>query len=156
MLDKGFQSLRSVQVFYPGQVLKQYPLANADADLFIGVKESYKTVLPNNIGADDLRYIFQETGALAAPVEMDTPYGIVNVYYGSNCVVSAPIYALNKVGVLEENVIADREDEPKDGVRAGVILAIFAAVFIVVLLLLRYSRTFRKIVGRKRRRRRRV
>lgn len=156
LLDKGFQSLRTVQVFYPGQVLKQYPLANADADLYIGVNDSFKTVLPSSVGTDDLRYIFQETGVLSAPVEAGAPYGIVNVYHGSVCVVSTPIYALNNVSVFEENLIVDREEDDPNGLSVGVVLAIVAAVFIILLILLRYSKMFRKIVGRKRRRKRRM
>ena len=156
LLDMGFQGLRSVQVIYPGQVLKQYPLANADSNLFIGVQNSSKTVLPSGIDNDDLRYVFQETGTMAAPIEQGAPFGIVNVYYGSNCIASAPLFALNKVNIIEDDVITDREQNSNDGLTAGVVLAVVAAVFIIVLIFLRYSKKFRKIIGKKQRRRRRV
>ena len=156
LLDKGMQGLRAAQLFYPGQVLKQYPLANADANLYIGVEGSFMTVLPNGITANDLRYTFHETGIFAAPVEKGAHLGTVDVYYGSVCIASAPLTALNKVEVLETAVIVERDEDPSDGVPAGVILAIIAGVFVVVLLLLRYSKKFRKIVGRKHRRKRRV
>ena len=156
LLDKGFKGMRAVEVFTPGQVLKQYPIANADANLYVGVNTSYRTALPNGVSSDDLRFVYQETGVLAAPIEKDAPFGIVNVYYGSNGVVSAPLFALNKVSLLENDLIADRQENDSDGVSTGVILAVIAAVFIAILLLLRYSKKFRRIVGRKRRRKRRV
>ena len=156
LLDKGFKGLRAAQIFYPGQVLKQYPLANADADLYLGVKDSFRTVLPNSVGTDDLRFVYQESGPLAAPIEKGSPFGTVNVYYGSTCIASAPLFALNKVTVLEDNLITDRQENAQDGIPTGVILAVVAGVFIAILLLLRYSKKFRKIVGRKRRRKRRV
>lgn len=156
LLDKGFQGLRAVEIFFPGQVLKQYPLANADANLYIGVEDYCKTVLPSGVGTNDLRYIYQETGVLAAPISKGAPFGIVNVYYGANCVATAPLYALNKVEVLQNDLITDREENTTNDVSIGVILAVVAAVFILVLILLRYSKKFRKIVGRKRHRRRRM
>ena len=156
LLDKGFQSMRAVQIFYPGQVLKQYPLANSDANLFIGVQDSYKTVLPSGVTTNDLRFVYQETGLLAAPIDKNAPFGTVNVYYGSICVASAPLFALNKVAVLEEDLITDRDEEPTRRISVGVILAIIAVLFIVVILLLRYSKKFRIIVGKKRRRKRRM
>ena len=156
LLDRGFHGLSTVQVLHPGQVLKQYPLANADADLYIGVQESYKAVLPYGVGTNDLRYVFEESGPMVAPVEKDAPLGIVNVYYGSNCIASAPLFALNAVYILQEDLITDRAEDPKDGPSTGLILVVIAVAFVLVLLFLRYSKKFRKIVGRKRRRRRRV
>lgn len=156
LLDKGMQGLKAAQIFYPGQVLKQYPLANADAELFIGVQDSFMSVLPDGVGADDLRYEFRETGLLTAPIEKDAPFGVVDVYYGSHCIASAPLFALNKVTVLQNEIVTDRDEDPKDGTPTGVILAIVAGVFIIFLLLVRYSKKFRKIVGKKHRRKRRV
>lgn len=154
LLDKGFQGLRAVQILFPGQVLKQYPLANAEANLYIGVHDSYKTVLPTGIDTNDLRFVYQETGILAAPIEKGTPFGIVNVYYGSNCIASAPLYTLNKVDVLQNDLITDRHETPTDRLSAGTILVIITVVFIIILLLLRYSRKFKRLVGKKRQRRR--
>ena len=156
LLDKGFQGLRAVEIFFPGQVLKQYPLANADSNLYIGVEDSYKTVLPSGVGTNDLRFVYQETGVMAAPIEKNVPFGVVNVYYGSNCVASAPLITLNNVALLEDDVIIDREEDEADRISAGVILAVIAGIFVAVLLLLRYSKKFRRIVGRKRYRKRRM
>ena len=156
LLDKGFQGLRAVEIFFPGQTLKQYPLANADSNLYIGVHDSFKAVLPSGVGTDDLRFVYQETGALAAPIEKNASFGTVNVYYGTNCIVSAPLFTLNKVQVLENDIIADRHEDNAKRISAGAVLAIVAAIFIAVLLLLRYSKKFRKIVGRKRRRKSRA
>ncbi len=155
LLDKGFQGLRAVQVFFPGQVLKQYPLANADANLYIGVQDSFRTVLPNGVSTNDLRFVYQETGVLTAPIKKGTPFGIVNVYYGSTCIASAPLYALNGVEVLENDLITDRQEDRSNSSSAGIILAAVAVIFIAILILLRYSKKFRKIVGRNRRRKRR-
>lgn len=156
LLDKGFQGMRAVQIFSPGQVLKQYPLANADANLYIGVQDSRKTVLPTGVGTDDLRYIYQENGVLTAPVQKNAPFGTVSVYYGSICIATAPLYALNRVDVLQEDVITDRHEPPKDGISTGIILAVLAVLFILALIFLRYSKKFKRIIGKKRQRRRRM
>lgn len=156
LLDIGFQGLRAVQIFSPGQVLKQYPLANADANLYIGVHDSRKSVLPSGVGTDDLRFIYQETGTLAAPIQKDTPFGTVSAYYGSICVATAPLYVLNKVDVLQNDLITDRHEPPEDGWSTGVVLAMLAIVFAIALLFLRYSKKFKRIVGKKRQRRRRT
>lgn len=155
LLDMGFSGLRSVQIFHPGQVLKQYPLGNADANLYIGVLDSRKSTLPSGVGTDDLRFIYNETGSLAAPIEKGALYGTVDVYYRTNCIASAPLYTLNKVSVVEEMLIEDRVKDPSNGIPVGIILIIFAVLFITALILLRYSKKIRKIVGKKHRRKRR-
>ena len=124
--------------------------------MYIGVLDSYRSVLPSGVSTEDLRFVFQETGVLAAPVEKNTPFGVVNVYYGSTCVVSAPLYALNKVTLLENDLITERFEDETDGMSVGLILAIVAGVFVALLLLLRYNKRVRAIVGRKHRRKRNV
>lgn len=156
LLDMGFRGLRAVQIFSPGQVLKQYPLPNANGNLFIGVHDSCKTVLPSGVSTDDLRFEFHETGILSAPIEKDAPFGVVNVYYRTNCIASTSLYALNKVSVMQNSLITDRVKAPTNGISVWIILAIFAVAFIVVLLLLRYSKRIRRIVGRRHRRKRRM
>ena len=154
LLDKGFQGMRAVQILFPGQVLKQYPLANGDGNLYIGVLDSYKAVLPSGVNTEDLRFVFQETGVLAAPIEKNAPFGTLNIYYGSTCLVSAPLYTLNKVSTLENDLITERYEVDTDGMSVGWILAIVVGVFVILLLLLRYSKRVRAIVGRKHRRKR--
>ena len=154
LLDKGFQGLRAAQIFSKNQVLKQYPLAGSDSNLYVGVHDAFNSVLPNGIETDDLRYVYHESGTLAAPIEKGTPWGTVDVYYGSVCIASAPIFALNKVTVLENKLVTEREQAEVSRGSIGIILAIIAAVFVILLLLLRYSKKFRRIVGRKRRKRR--
>jgi small neutral amino acid transporter SnatA (MarC family) len=58
--------------------------------------------------------------------------------------------------VLENDIIADRHEDSAKRISAGAVLAIVAAIFIAALLLLRYSKKFRKIIGRKRRRKSRA
>lgn len=156
LLDMGFQGLRAVQIFNPGQVLKQYPIANADGNLYIGVHDSCKTVLPSGVSTDDLRFVYQETGILAAPVEKDAPFGVVDVYWGSNCIASASLYALNKVPLQQVELITDRVKAASQGIPPWVILVLLAVLFIAALILLRYSKRIRKIVKKKYRRKRRM
>jgi hypothetical protein len=93
---------------------------------------------------------------LSAPIEKDPPFGIVNVYYRTNCIASAPLYALNKVPAMQNSLIADRVQEPRNGISVWIILGIFVVAFVVVLILLRNSKIIRRIVGRKRHRKRRT
>ncbi len=156
LLDMGFQGLRTVQIFHSGQVLKQYPMANADANLFIGVHDSYKTVLPNGVDTDDLRFVYHETGIMAAPIEKGAPHGTVDIYYGSNCVASAPLFSLNKVDILQGDIITDRVEEESDGSSMGIILVIVAILFIAAFLFLRYNKKIARIIHKRRRRKRNI
>ncbi len=154
LLNRGFQGMQAVQIFHPGQILKQYSINNGANDLYLGIKEARSTVLPAGVKTQDLRYIYEEAGILAAPLQKDSAFGKVKVFYGNNCVASAELYVMNAVPVYEENAITDRYKDASQGFQAWWILVIVLILFVIALLILRYSKKFRKIAKRNARRRR--
>lgn len=155
LLDLGFQNMHGAQIFYEGQVLKQYSVPGGDCDLFLGVNESVSTVLPTGVDLDDLRLSFHETGILSAPIDKDSVFGVVQVWYNSTCVASVKLYALNSVSLQNQLSTDERIADDDNPISIGwILLGVFIA-FVIFLVALRYSKRLRRIVFYKRRRRRR-
>lgn len=155
LLNKGFSGLRAAQIFHAGQILKQYNIPGAENDLFLGIQETCNAVLPTGVDVDDLRFVYNETGYPVLPISGGSIYGSVDVWYGSHCVASAKLYAMNDVVNVQSYAVMDRYTEKESNDISFIWFLVAAvALFVGFLLMLRFSPKFRKLVFRRRRRRR--
>lgn len=98
LFDAGFVGYKAVQILHPGQILMQRDVEDGAEKVSVGVAESRKVVLPENVGSNDLSYRYADIhGVPAAPVSQGTALSDVQVWYGSICVAQAHLYAMNSV-----------------------------------------------------------
>lgn len=154
LLDYAFANYAFRQVFFDGQSLAQYPVANGANHVVTQAASSVSTVVPKQLEENALRWVYEENGGvLSAPVKKGQELGRVQVWYGSKCLAQTQMVAMNAVEVYQAPVIPEKPVFADSGswlllilVLAGVILAAF-----LVLLGMRTAR----IMKHKRRQRRR-
>lgn len=164
LLDFAFDKFEYRQIFFDGQSISQYPVANGASDVVTQPAESASTVLPKDIDSTQLRWVYQQTvGAINAPVKQGSALGTVQVWYGEKCLAQTRMVAMHDVPVKSAPVIPERPAGIVGDDGMGVVLMIVGIVVgllvlgVLVLLVVRYlrmlSRKMRRRATRKRRRR---
>lgn len=109
LFSLGFDSHAICQVLYAGQNLGQFYVTNGTNAVAVGPVNSVTVTLPSKVKIEDLTVRYGNmSGALNAPVEAGQQLSTVEVWYGSVCVASSPVVALNSSRVdrgspLQEN-----------------------------------------------------
>ncbi len=133
LLALGFEGFGVTQVLQEGQVLLQYPVANASNYVAAGPSRSVSTVLPSDAGYTNLSVVYQQSmPSLSAPVQYGDVINTVQLWYGNVCVGESPIIALNSAvnGIDISNGADDRS-----GSGAFVTALIVVAIVVGALLL---------------------
>lgn len=163
LLDSSLTGFKPAQILYEGQALKQYRIADGDADLIIGPKVSIATILPDGMTRSGLSYRYNDSAdGFRAPVENEQKVSSVEIWNGSVCVAAAELFAMNRVELKQESS-ADADNSAQIRVvpviiwiLLGVILAAVAAVFTLRFISMAKMEAVRRRTRRNRRNRRRA
>lgn len=138
LLDMGFKGHKSVQLFYEGQVMKQFEVVNGDNFVSTGVKDAVLALLPSGVNYEDLTYRYS-TGAASiyAPVKAGDLITSVQVWYNDICLAQTNLYALHDVKVKES---VSEEELPLDQSSGASKILVVVAVIVVLLFVLLFSR----------------
>lgn len=155
LLDIGLTGHKSVQILYPGQVLKQLRVINGNASVSVTPDVAASTIIPADAQISDLAFqydFFQEQ--INAPVEKDQLLGSLKVYFNSTCIAQSQLFALNAVNSVQTDVSKQQEAVQSEvWAIIGKILAIAAGLMIIVLVLRYVSRKLHASADAKRSRR---
>ena len=128
LLKVGFEDFEVKQVLQENQVLLQYPVSNASSSVAAGPTKSVSTVLPQNIGYENLSIVYQNNmPALSAPVNIGQQINTVQMWYGNVCVAEAPVIALNSASGA---VSLSERDSGSGGSRAFVSALIVIGIIV--------------------------
>ena len=152
LLDLGLDDFSVTQVLFGGQALKQYSVANGNADVVVGPQVSVQTVLPK--GFTELSYRFSDTIQFSAPIAKGQNISYLEIWYGDICVAQADLFALNAVPVQQMEVV-DSADSKDTGVLSTVftVLGIIVTALLAFVVVVRLVRSLRSAAVRNRSRR---
>lgn len=157
LLDIGFENYQVAQVIYDDQVLTQIPVAEGECDVVLGPKTNVLAVLPANASTADLTYRYP-TGSsnLNAPIKKGDLVSSVEVWYKTNCVAQAELYAMNDVDVQQTAISSDAAPENDGGSSfLWVFLGIVAGIVVIFAVFRLVSRVRSRSASRRNRRNRR-
>lgn len=102
LLDLGFNGYETAQILYSNQAVKQYSVSGGDGDVFVAPSVSLSAVVPTGTRSDQLQYHYNDIGSgFSAPLEQGQHLSNLEVWYGSVCLATADLYAMNKVEAVE-------------------------------------------------------
>ncbi|MDD6199788.1 MAG: serine hydrolase [Firmicutes bacterium] len=163
LLDHVGEKYEYRQIFYDNQTFSQYPVAGGSNDAVTTPVSAVSTVLPKDTTREQLRLVQSDVPSLTAPVSKGQNMGHIEVWYGEICVAQTDLVSMNAVSVYQappEPTGSAGKDEDSGGaviatvigVTVGIVLGAAALFFLVLLLI----RSVRKASVRARRRRRRM
>ena len=153
LLDYAFTNYAFRQVFFDGQSLAQYPVANGANHVVTQAEYSVSTVVPKQLDENALRWVYEEsTGVLNAPVKKGQQIGQVQVWYGTKCLAQTRMVAMNDVNVYQAPVIPEKPVFAESGSWIMLLVAVLAILIVAFLILLGIRTT--KVIKHKRRQRR--
>lgn len=158
LLDHGCNGFEYRQVFYENQALIQYPVSGGANNVVTRPVHELSTVLPVGLDETKLTWIYDKVDqTITAPVEQGQIIATAQVWYEDTCLVQTDLVSMNAVDIyvappVPEAPINNGFDWTVLFVVLGILLGI-AALFVVVLLILR-GISMAKMRTRQRRRRR--
>lgn len=162
LLDIGFYNCSTVQVVYAGQVMEQLPVIDGESDVVICSTQTMSSVVPKNTDPDMLTSRLNLTvQTLTAPVTAGTYVGEYQVYYGSRCIASVPLYTKHDVRKTQIHTTPDVDSEipafdPGALTTALTVLGVILVVILVFFGGLFLVRWFRSVQGQNRKLKRRA
>lgn len=157
LLDYGFDGLRTAQIIYEEQAIRQCSVVNGDTDLVLGAQVSLSTILPQGVKQTNLTYRYTDSvSAFEAPIEKGTKLSNLEVWYGNICIAQADLYALNRVQTQRsvKSVIQD-PDNPGTWTTVLTIVGICLLVLIVAVVVYKVFRKVKATIANARKRRHR-
>ena len=137
LLNFAFNGYKAVQILHPNQIVKQADVANGDALLSFGAKDSAFSVIPSNIQTEDLIYRYVGMPELAAPMEKGQNLGVLQIWCGTVCVAETELVGMNTVTVKNGQVDDYSPRTNSSGLWSaaltvvGVLVVIIAIVYLV-------------------------
>lgn len=136
LLDYAFQNFEFRQVFFDGQSLAQYPVANGASHVVSQATTSISTVLPIELDESQLKWAYQlKDTTIQAPVKKGQILGTVQVWYGTKCLAQTDMVAMNGVELYQAPIVPEKPNMIESGswlmlllVLIGVIVFAFLAV----------------------------
>lgn len=136
LLDYAFQNFEFRQVFFDGQSLAQYPVANGASHVVSQATTSVSTVLPIELDESQLKWAYQlKDTTIQAPVKKGQILGTVQVWYGTKCLAQTDMVAMNGVELYQAPIVPEKPNMIESGswlmlllVLIGVIVFAFLAV----------------------------
>ncbi|MBE6958470.1 MAG: D-alanyl-D-alanine carboxypeptidase [Ruminococcaceae bacterium] len=135
LLDYAFTNYAFRQVFFDGQSLAQYPVANGANDVVTQAASSVSTVVPKQLEESALRWVYEEnSGVLSAPVLKGQELGQVQVWYGTKCLAQTKMVAMNSAEVYQPPVIPEKPVFADSG--SWLILIVVLVIVLVAVIVL--------------------
>ena len=109
MVDYAFANFEFRQVFFDGQSLAQYPVANGASHVVTQAATSASTVMPARVDDSQLKWVYTcDNDTIIAPVEKGQKLGTVQVWYGVKCLAETDMLAMNGVETYRTPVIPEK------------------------------------------------
>ncbi len=149
LLDAAFNGYKTAQILYENQALIQSRVPNGDSDVVLGSQVSVSTVLPENVGVNDLSLQFN-TKPLEAPIAKGENLSHLQIWYGSMCVAETDLYAMNSVRVMGQQAGLDPSEE-RSGLPVVVVIVLWiVTIAVVAVLTIRFAGRIRLLLIRNR------
>lgn len=137
MLDYAFANFAFRQVFFDGQSLTQYPVAEGASHVVTQAAASVSTVVPVNLDEAQLKWVYegQSTG-IQAPVEKGQKLGTAQVWYGAKCLAQTDMVSMHGVEKYQSPVVPEKPDARHSGswlMLLAVLLGLAVLGFLVLL-----------------------
>ena len=111
MVDYAFANFEFRQVFFDGQSLAQYPVANGTSHVVTQAATSASTVMPAQVDESQLKWVYEgASDTVSAPVEKGQKLGTAQVWYGTKCLAVTDMVAMNDVETYQAPVIPEKPD----------------------------------------------
>ena len=111
MVDYAFSNFEFRQVFFDGQSLAQYPVANGASHVVTQAATSVSTVMPAEVDESQLKWVYAgQSDIISAPVEKGQKLGTAQVWYGAKCLAETDMVAMNGVETYQAPVIPEKPD----------------------------------------------
>lgn len=161
VMDFGFDKFTTAEIYYPGQVVGQFPVTGGENSVVGEPAEAEKVIVPLNYNPADLVFRTEVlNGGLNAPVAVGDKIGTLRVWYHNVCLAQTDILSLSvskkdtMSTIFDGGVITDEESDKITGsFRTGV--KIFVILVAVVLILSIGVAVYNAVIEHKRRKRRR-
>ena len=140
LLDLGYNSLQSIQIFHNNQVMKQFPVVNGDSYVSAGIKDTIQVLLPSSTTGEQITYRYLDrTSDLYAPVKTGDKITTVQAWYNDICIAQADLYALHDVNTKET---VNSEQLPDETPSSAKSILVVVVVIVVIFILLLFGRRF--------------
>jgi hypothetical protein len=161
VMDFGFDKFTTAEIYYPGQVVGQFPVTGGENSVVGEPAEAEKVIVPLNYNPADLVFSTEVlNGGLNAPVAVGDKIGTLRVWYHNVCLAQTDVLSLSvskkdtMSTIFDGGVITDEESDKITGsFRTGV--KIFVMLVAVVLVLSIGVAIYNAVIEMKRRKRRR-
>lgn len=158
LLEYTYSGYHIKQIFYDGQALNQFPVANGECAVVAKPVESFEAILPVKAHMKDLTFQYNVMGGLNAPISAGQKIASVQLWYRSSCITEIDLYSMNPVRA-SDNTGVDIQGFGRYDSGGALILRILGIIAMVVLIAvggyLGYNH-LRRFFTRNRRRRRRA
>lgn len=152
MVDYAFANFELRQVFFDGQSLAQYPVANGANHVVTQAATSASTVMPAQLDESRLKWVYAgQSDTISAPVEKGQKLGTAQVWYGIKCLAETDMVAMNGVETYQAPIIPEKPDIQSGSwlmlllVLAGLVLLGFLAVIgLRAFRIMKYQRRHRR------------
>lgn len=152
MVDYAFANFEFRQVFFDGQSLAQYPVANGASHVVTQAAISASTVMPAEVDESQLKWVYAgQSDTISAPVEKGQRLGTAQVWYGIKCLAVTDMVAMNGVETYQAPVIPEKPHTQSGSwlmlllVLVGlVVLGFLAIVALRALRIIKYQRRHRR------------
>lgn len=151
LLNSGFEGFEAKQIVYTGQAIEQYSVENGTSDVIAGALVPVYTVLPHDVGIDDLDFrLVNKSDTFKAPVEKGQILSALEVWYGSVCVGQIELCAMNAVPVvqIQQDDVSHPSKFPWKTVLTVVACTIVAIALLIVVF--RAANSMRRAVNKSR------
>lgn len=152
MVDYAFANFEFRQVFFDGQTLAQYPVANGASHVVTQAATSASTVMPAEVDESQLKWVYAGANdTVSAPVEKGQKLGTAQVWYGMKCLAETDMVAMNGVEAYQAPVIPEKPNSKSGSwlmlllVLVGlVVLGFLGLVGLRAVRIMKYQRRHRK------------
>jgi D-alanyl-D-alanine carboxypeptidase len=135
LLDKGFNEMDAVQVFYDNLVVNQFDVINGSSAVSVCVKENIVTTVPKNVSNDDLTYRYNMvTPNIEAPIFSGDKVGTVQIWYEDTCLAETDLFTLHNVELQEVIATQNYAEESEVSAKSVLIIIVFIVGLLIVLL----------------------
>lgn len=159
LLKFSYDRYKFCQLYFEGQAMKEFPVANGTNNIVGGPKNSRNAILPIKAGLEHLFVRYEvRNGGLTAPVKKGDQIATVQFWYQNSCVAETELYAMSEVRSTSNPGVDIQNAATRDDSNLKDILFFIGIIFLILLIpfsILLIIRTVRRAAVKKRRRLRR-
>lgn len=134
LLDLGFTGNKAGQLIYENQTLKQIPISGGSSDVVIATKEARASVIPADIGREQLEYRYVNEVPLSLPIKEGQRVSTLQIWCNNICLAQTDIFAMNSVIAADQ--VFSNQGKQTGNVSAffGAVLKVLGVIFVIGLL----------------------